>query len=83
MPFLILKYKKLKEDQNGPVIIISKKVSKKATVRNKLRRQIRAIIRQRVKEKNISKGIAVIVNPEILKKGFKEIKHEISRFIPD
>ena len=83
MAFLIVKRKKLKETGGELVIIISKKVSKKATVRNRLKRQIRSVIRQQVKEKGTNGSITVIVGPEILKKSFKEIEYEISRFMPN
>lgn len=84
MSFLVLKYKKSGKNRGKAVIVISKKVSKKATARNKLKRQIRAVIRQQAKEKNIrEEGITVIVSPEIVKKSFKQIEHEISRFMPN
>lgn len=62
-------------------IIVSNKVSKKAVVRNKLRRQIREIIRLNLKNIKNGMDVAIICNPGLEKKEYKEIENELLQIL--
>jgi ribonuclease P protein component len=75
--FIFLRAAKNNLDINRFAFVVSSKISKKSVTRNKIKRQLREIIKKNILKIKQGFDFVLIVRPQIVNQGFKEIEKEI------